>query len=176
MRCWTSLPRKGRLPSRNSFSDWNAYDLPFPFARATRKTPGAARQFVAHRVCRHVRSSQEAGGTSPRVVRDHREPPARVCSARETHELVLTHPHLPSKIHHSFHPQGEAAKKGGLLNTLLKVAPWKITGPASGPEWQEVPVGAEEYRAASPGSVLCSPPIPLLIQWHRSITNKPKPN
>ena len=54
---------------------------------------------------------------------------------------------------------GEAAKKGGLLNTLLKVAPWKITGPASGPEWQEVPVGAEDYRVVAPA---CVPPRPSL--------------
>ena len=56
--------------------------------------------------------------------------------------------------------QGEAAKKGGLLNTLLKVAPWKITGPASGPEWQEVPIGAEDYRVVAPA---CVPPRSLFL-------------
>jgi hypothetical protein len=35
------------------------------------------------------------------------------------------------------------------------VAPWKITGPASGPEWQEVPIGAEDYRVVAPA---CVPP------------------
>ena len=44
-----------------------------------------------------------------------------------------------------------------MLNTLLKVAPWKITGPASGPEWQEVPIGAEDYRVVAPA---CVPPRP----------------
>lgn len=33
------------------------------------------------------------------------------------------------------------------------MAPWKITGPASGPEWQEVPVGAEDYRVVAPACV-----------------------
>ena len=50
---------------------------------------------------------------------------------------------------------GETAAKatadaaGSVLNRL---APWKITGPASDPEWQNVPVSAEAYRARSPAS------------------------
>ena len=38
---------------------------------------------------------------------------------------------------------------GSVLNRL---APWKITGPASDPEWHNVPVSAEAYRARSPAS------------------------
>ena len=50
---------------------------------------------------------------------------------------------------------GETAAKatadaaGSVLNRLV---PWKITGPASDPEWQNVPVSAEAYRARSPAS------------------------
>ena len=62
-------------------------------------------------------------------------------------------PLTPKPSRRTAFTQGEAAKKGGLLNTLLKVAPWKITGPASGPEWQEVPVGAEDYRVVAPACV-----------------------
>ena len=39
-----------------------------------------------------------------------------------------------------------------IQQTLKKVAPWKITGPASDPEWQNVPVSAEDYRARAPAS------------------------
>jgi hypothetical protein len=78
--------------------------------------------------------------------------------------LNLLPPHLcffPS------HPQGTAAKSGGLLNTLLKVAPWKITGPASGPEWKEVPLRADEYRVVAPGSVCNEWPLsPTHITIH----------
>lgn len=62
-------------------------------------------------------------------------------------------PHSSSSFASSSLIQGTAAKQGGLLNTLLKVAPWKITGPASGPEWKEVPLRADEYRVVAPGSV-----------------------
>ena len=46
--------------------------------------------------------------------------------------------------------QGEAAKASGLLGNIAKVLPWKITGPASGAEWKEVPIGATEYRVTAP--------------------------
>lgn len=65
------------------------------------------------------------------------------------------------KISRAHAPQGTAAKQGGLVNTLLKVAPWKITGPASGPEWKEVPLRADEYRVTAPGSVLPSLLLPV---------------
>jgi hypothetical protein len=42
--------------------------------------------------------------------------------------------------------------KNVISQTLKKVAPWKITGPASDPEWQNVPVSAEDYRARAPAS------------------------
>eukprot|EP00227_Mantoniella_beaufortii_P013451 CAMPEP_0197600824 /NCGR_PEP_ID=MMETSP1326-20131121/34063_1 /TAXON_ID=1155430 /ORGANISM="Genus nov. species nov., Strain RCC2288" /LENGTH=152 /DNA_ID=CAMNT_0043167963 /DNA_START=75 /DNA_END=533 /DNA_ORIENTATION=+ len=54
---------------------------------------------------------------------------------------------------------GVAAKKGAagtIMETIMKVAPWKITGPTSGAEWKEVPVGADEYRVVAPAS---QPPI-----------------
>jgi len=47
-----------------------------------------------------------------------------------------------------------AAKKGPagvIMETIMKVAPWKIVGPTSGPEWKEVPLGADEYRVVAPG-------------------------
>ena len=47
---------------------------------------------------------------------------------------------------------GEAAKANGLLGNLAKVLPWKITGPASGAEWKEVPIGATEYRVTAPAN------------------------
>ena len=52
--------------------------------------------------------------------------------------------------HTNVHQQGEAAKASGLLGNLAKVLPWKITGPASGAEWKEVPIGATEYRVTAP--------------------------
>ena len=42
--------------------------------------------------------------------------------------------------------------KNVISQTLKKVAPWKMTGPASDPEWQNVPVSAEDYRARAPAS------------------------
>ena len=118
------------------------------------------RQSVA-RVCRHVRSRQEAGGASP-PARPTRAPRRR---ARRARRPVHPRPPRPAPLtpkpsRRTAITQGEAAKKGGLLNTLLKVAPWKITGPASGPEWQEVPIGAEDYRVVAPA---CVPPRSLFL-------------
>ena len=56
----------------------------------------------------------------------------------------------PSHHEPTSHEQGEAAKASGLLGNIAKVLPWKITGPASGAEWKEVPIGATEYRVTAP--------------------------
>ena len=45
---------------------------------------------------------------------------------------------------------GRGGQASGLLGNLAKVLPWKITGPASGAEWKEVPIGDTEYRVTAP--------------------------
>ena len=58
---------------------------------------------------------------------------------------------LAQTIAHSS-KEGTTTTTNVISQTLKKVAPWKITGPASDPEWQNVPVSAEDYRARAPAS------------------------
>ena len=58
---------------------------------------------------------------------------------------------LAQTIAHSS-KEGATTTTNVISQTLKKVAPWKITGPASDPEWQNVPVSAEDYRARAPAS------------------------
>ena len=106
----------------------------------------------------HVRSGEEAGGARPLRRRDARRAARLLATARAIRPRApgpppRRTPTPPPLLSRTSSFQGEAAKKGGLLNTLLKVAPWKITGPASGPEWQEVPIRADEYRVVAPAYV-----------------------
>ena len=59
---------------------------------------------------------------------------------------------LAQTIAHSSKEGTTTTTKNVISQTLKKVAPWKITGPASDPEWQNVPVSAEDYRARAPAS------------------------
>ena len=57
------------------------------------------------------------------------------------------------KLAQTISKPASASEAGNIIQqTLKKVAPWKITGPASDPEWQNVPVSAEDYRFRSPAS------------------------
>ena len=59
---------------------------------------------------------------------------------------------LAQTIAHSSKEGTTTTTTNVISQTLKKVAPWKITGPASDPEWQNVPVSAEDYRARAPAS------------------------
>ena len=79
--------------------------------------------------------------------------------------FLLTHTHThgnknikkrkmaSKKLAQTISKPASASEAGNIIQqTLKKVAPWKITGPASDPEWQNVPVSAEDYRFRSPAS------------------------
>ena len=91
----------------------------------------------------HVRSGEEAGGARPLRRRDPRRAARLRATARAIRPRAPPPPDGPEPppplLSRTSSFQGEAAKKGGLLNTLLKVAPWKITGPASGPGGRRSP-------------------------------------
>ena len=94
-----------------------------------------------------VRPTSRAGvlhGRHPARPRARAEPPPRPFPS--SHSLRI----LPLPPRTNVTRQGEAAKASGLLGNIAKVLPWKITGPASGAEWKEVPIGATEYRVTAP--------------------------
>ena len=101
------------------------------------------------------RSREEDRGAShvPRQCpsRTTPRPPPRACRALPApFPRVDSSRILPLPPRTNVTRQGEAAKASGLLGNIAKVLPWKITGPASGAEWKEVPIGATEYRVTAP--------------------------
>ena len=121
---------------------------------------------ATHGLERYVRSREEAGGASAaRRVPD--EPASRV----RVEAPVLTPP-SPSNV--SLSPAGRSGQEGRASQLpLLKVAPWKITGPASHPEWKEVPIGAEEYRVVAPACVHPPPRPPAPPSDQKTLPGAP---
>lgn len=75
-------------------------------------------------------------------------------SQKNTHSTGINKRKMASKkLAQTISKPASASEAGNIIQqTLKKVAPWKITGPASDPEWQNVPVSAEDYRFRSPAS------------------------
>ena len=80
-------------------------------------------------------------------------------TSKTTYNIITEYEHITNTMASKKLAQtiiAQSSKEGTTTNviqqTLKKVAPWKITGPASDPEWQNVPVSAEDYRARAPAS------------------------